>query len=345
MRMDFSNPGKVVFTMIDFIHNMLEELPPDMDGVATTPAANHLFRVNSAAPKLDGKTADLFHTLVAKLLYLCKRARPDIQTAVAFLTTRVACPDRDDYGKLRRVMQYLRSTLSLPLTLEGNHNGCIKWWVDASFAVHPDMRSHTGAVLSLGKGVPYAMSTRQRINTTSSTEGELVGVHDAMPSILWTRHFLQEQGVHVHDNVVYQDNQSAILLERNGRASSSKRTRHINIRYFFVSDRIQNNELRVEYCPTDKMLADIFTKPLQGSLFRRLRDQLLNIETDPSHLQLTGSQECVENDLSDTMVADDGTDEIDPAATHEDGWTTVHHTKRKRPQIRKQFKANSVSAL
>jgi len=53
----------------------------------------------------------------------------------------------------------------------------------------------------------------------------------------------------------------------------------------------------------------------------------------------------VENDLSDTMVADDGTDEIDPAATHEDGWTTVHHTKRKRPQIRKQFKANSVSAL
>ena len=70
--------------------------------------------------------------------------------------------------------------------------------------------------------------------------------------------------------MVYQDNQSAMLLENNGRGSSSKRTRHINIRYFFVTDRIKEGEMRVEYCPTGDMVADYFTKPLQGSLFRKM---------------------------------------------------------------------------
>ena len=74
-----------------------------------------------------------------------------------------------------------------------------------------------------------------------------------------------------------QDNQSSLLLEKNGRGSSGKRTRHINIRFFFIADRIKNGELRVEYCPTEDMIADYFTKPLQGSLFKRLRDTILNI--------------------------------------------------------------------
>ena len=63
---------------------------------------------------------------------------------------------------------------------------------------------------------------------------------------------------------MYQDNQSAILLENNGKKSSSKRTRHINIRYYFITDRIKNGKLEIEYCPTDDMVADYFTKPLQG---------------------------------------------------------------------------------
>lgn len=87
--------------------------------------------------------------------------------------------------------------------------------------------------MSLGKGSPFSISTRQKLNTKSSTEAELVGVDDGMPIILWTRQFLIEQGFNLKDNVVYQDNQSAILLERNGRTSSGRRTRRVNIRYFF----------------------------------------------------------------------------------------------------------------
>jgi hypothetical protein len=247
-----------------------------MSGTAATPAGEHLFDVSDDPACLDPETANLFHHLTAKLLFLCKRARPDVQTPVAFLTTRVTKPDVDDYKKLGRVIKYLRGTPNLALTLEADNTHVVKWWIDSSFGVHRDMRSHTGGTMSLGKGSVYSTLTRQKLNTKSSTEAELVGVDDVMPLVLWTRYFLQAQGYEVRENKVFQDNQSAILLENNGRRSSSRRTRHINIRYFFVTDRVQAKELTVEYCPTDDMLADMFTKPLQGSKFRHFRDAVLN---------------------------------------------------------------------
>ena len=285
MTIDYSTKGKVQFRMADYVEGILDELPEEMNGTAVTPASNHLFNTRDDTEILDTKRADTYHHLTAKLLYLSKRARPDLQTAVAFLCTRVSKPDMDDWKKLRRCLCYLRATKHMHLTLEASEDQKLQWWVDASFAVHKDMRSHTGATLSLGKGSVYSSSTRQKLNTKSSTEAELVGVDDAMPTIVWTRRFLEDQGYHVTDNVVYQDNQSAMLLERNGRASSGRRTRHIDIRYFFVANRIKDGELRVEHCSTDQMVADFFTKPLQGAAFRKMRQRILNLPpSDTSEL-------------------------------------------------------------
>ena len=159
MTLDFSFDGKVQINMEEYIRKMLAELPDNMGGVATTPDAEHLFKVNQTPTYLDEKDAMFFHHNVAKLLFLCKRARPDIQTAVAFLSTRVQHPDRDDYKKLGRTMKYLRKTIALPLTLEGDDLQVIHWWIDGAFATHRDMRSHTGGAMSLGKGVIYGTST------------------------------------------------------------------------------------------------------------------------------------------------------------------------------------------
>ena len=277
MTLDYGVEGKVSIRMEDYVDNMLVDLPVEFGGYAMTPAADHLFKVNESAEALDQESADLYHSVTAKILFLCKRARPDVQTAVAFLCTRVKSPDVDDMKKLRRLVCYLRHTKELCLTLEADNLQIVKWWVDASFAVHPDMRSHTGGVLSLGKGAIYSTSTRQKLNTKSSTEAELVGVDDVMPMILWTRQFMEGQGYVLKDNVLYQDNQSSILLENNGQQSSTKRTRHLAIRYFFVTDRVRAGQLRIEYCPTGDMWADIHTKPLQGATFAKFRKLILNL--------------------------------------------------------------------
>jgi hypothetical protein len=139
------------------------------------------------------------------------------------------------------------------------------------------------------------VSTHQQINTKSSTEAELVRVDDGMHLVVWTRNFLSNLGYKVCDNVLYQDNQCATLLERNGKASSGRRTRHINIRYFSVTDRIKMGDMQVEYCPTGDMIGDFFTKPLQGSLFKKFRAAILHIpDSVPLPLTTTGPQECVE---------------------------------------------------
>jgi hypothetical protein len=89
----------------------------------------------------------------------------------------------------------------------------VELFVGASFAVHANMRSHTGAVLSLGRGAVFGMPCKQKINTKSSCEAELVGVDDALPMVLWTIQFLKAQGFVVAHNILYQDNQRSILLE------------------------------------------------------------------------------------------------------------------------------------
>jgi hypothetical protein len=87
--------------------------------------------------------------------------------------------------------------------------------------------------------------------------------------------FVQEQGIKITDNILYQDNKSAILLEKNGRASSSKWRKHIEIRYYYVADRIAKGDLLVVWCPTSKMIAGFLTKPLQGKVFQQFRDALM----------------------------------------------------------------------
>jgi hypothetical protein len=165
----------------------------------------------------------------------------------------------------------------MPLVLSANGSGILKWWVEASFAVHPNMRGQSGGGLSLGRVFPIMSSTKQKINTRSSTETEIVGADDFMPSICWTRYFMKAQGYGIKDNVLFQDNKSSILLENNGEASSSKHTKHINIRYLFITDRVSNEELSAVWFPTGDMIGDYATKPLRGVLFRKFRDQIMGV--------------------------------------------------------------------
>jgi hypothetical protein len=139
MTIDYSEENLVKFTMYDYLEDILAESPDNMKGETVTPVHSKLFQVNPECDKLDDKTADWFHRTVARLLFASKQARPDLQTDVAYLCTRVACPDKDDYGKLKKLIEYLRESTYLPLVFGWDESGTLTWSIDASFAVHMDI--------------------------------------------------------------------------------------------------------------------------------------------------------------------------------------------------------------
>ena len=180
--------------------------------------------------------------MVLKNLWIAKRERPDIDPAMSFLCTRVSEPMMEDWRKLRRVLQYMYQTIHEKQVIGAKSLHELFAWIDAAYAVHNDMRSHTGGAMSFGYGIVHYLSTKQKLNTKSSTEAEVMGLSDYLPFNIWLRMFLEEQGYFLTKNIVYQDNQSAIKMERNGRNSCTGNSRHVHIRFFFTKDRLDKKE-------------------------------------------------------------------------------------------------------
>jgi hypothetical protein len=205
---------------------------------------------------------------------------------------------------------YLRGTLDEFLSLGADDLTIMKTWVDASYGVHKDFKSHTGGAVSFGRRAIMCKSAKQKPNTKSSTQAELVGASDYLPYPIWGKKFLEGQGYFLKENIFYQDNKSTIQFEKNGRRSCGPNSRHIDIRYFWIKDRLGLENIEVVYCPTEQMLADFFTKPLQGNLFRKLKAVVMGhkhvdtLKETPS----TTPQERVEEsaDLEDSECGADG---------------------------------------
>jgi hypothetical protein len=275
MDLDYTKDGEVKVSMRKAIESLLSEA--QVQGGARTPATNSLFDIQAESPALTVPEAKQFHSHVASLLYLAKRTRPDILLAVSFLSTRVKSPTSEDKSKLDRVLRYLNVTGDLAMVIRGSGGLMINAFIDASFGVHGDGKGHTGSVVKIGDATVMTKSSKQKLVAKSSTESELIALSDMAGGVIWLRNFMMEQGY--HSNVpacIHQDNQSTMALIENGR-STSQRTRHVSIRYFFVKDRVDSGELKVTYLPTREMLGDFFTKPLQGERFDMLRDVILGV--------------------------------------------------------------------
>ena len=274
VNLDFTEEFTCHITMDHYTKNLLVD--NNTSKKARTPAGGNLFEVDETSDKLDKAGSEEFHKVVAQLLYLGTRVRPDILLPVTFLCSRVAEPSLQDVSKLTRVLCYLNQTQDLGLKIGGDENGELKLivYADASLAVHPtSMRSHSGILLSVGRGPILVKSFKQKLVTKSSTEAELVALSDATSLSAAEVQFLLGQGTDMKAEVM-QDSTSTVRLAENGR-SSSDRTRHVKIRYFFTKQYLDSGEVTVKHCPTLSMVADILTKPLQGELFDKLRDQLL----------------------------------------------------------------------
>jgi hypothetical protein len=181
MTLDYTVKGEVKITMVDYLKGVIGNFLEVIDGTAPTAASEHLCDVRPDEERvlLEEERSRAFHHAVAQLLFALSRARKYIQLAVSFLTTRVKQPDEDDWNKLKRLLKYIRGKIYMPLILRADILSIIKWWVDTSYATHGDCRGHTGAMMSLGRGSVIGMLKKQKLNTKSSTECDLVGVDDA----------------------------------------------------------------------------------------------------------------------------------------------------------------------
>jgi len=281
MSFNFETTGKCKISMEQFINELLHKsVDLHKYGSAETPAGDQLFNVRDDIDVLPGHKQELIHGLVASLLYLAKRTRPDLLTAVGFLTRRVKKYNADDEKKLVRLLKYLNHTKDLPYVLSFQDPLVVVSSADASYATTHDFRSVSGGTVSLGGAVVHAESKTQKIVTKSSHEAEIVCTSDYGGRPLWTRNFLAAQGYSVSATpvIIEQDNMGAMATLTSSKPPSDK-SRHINIRYFWLGDRIKAKEVLLQYIPTSEMLADILTKPLQGQRFKTLRDRLLGISS------------------------------------------------------------------
>ena len=157
MDLDFTTKGEVKATMADYTKECIkifDKVSPLELVTKSSAAASNLFEVDKDSKKISPRKAEAFHSLVAKLSFATKRARPETNLSISFLTTRVRDPSKQYWKKLVHLFKYLRGTQDIPLIPRANGSGILKWYVDASHRVHPNMRGHTGGGLTMGMGFP-----------------------------------------------------------------------------------------------------------------------------------------------------------------------------------------------
>ena len=265
MSIDLTHSGEARLTMCGYANEIL--LTSGVPGTARTPASDTLFD-DDESEYVSENLRVWFHRVVAQLLYLAKRTRPECLTGVAYLATRVTRCTVRDVEKLHRMVRYIRWTSDHGVVLRPGVLGIVvRLYVDASYGVHRDGKSHTGSCVVIGDiGAVHCRSTKQQIVAKSSTEAELVGLSDSANQGLYIRNFLVMQGYRMAPLIVYQDNLSCMALLARGR-SGAERTRHVAIRYFWTKERVDMGEMRIVHKGTKEMYANVLTKPLQGSQF------------------------------------------------------------------------------
>ncbi|KAL7564329.1 hypothetical protein ACA910_007181 [Epithemia clementina (nom. ined.)] len=165
MTLDYFIPGEVKIDMTEYVKNMVDDFPEELEDRTSTPWNEQLFKVNEKSKALDKTRAEQFHTFVAKEIFFTKRARPDI------------------------------------------------------YAVHPDIKSHTGALIALEKVSIEGTSKKQKVYTRSSTEAKIISTDNMISQVLWSRLFMEAQGYPIGENIIRRDNMSSMKLEANGKAS------------------------------------------------------------------------------------------------------------------------------
>ena len=216
-----------------------------------------------------------YQKLIGCLTYVTTATRPDLASAVGILSKFMSKPGKEHWQGAKRVLRYLKGTINYGLVFQSKDSTCeVVGYSDADWASDVNTRRSTsGYVFQINESTVSWSSKRQSCVARSSTEAEYVALSYATQEIIWLRRLLADIGINQDQpSILNEDNQGAIELSRNPRFHN--RTKHIDVAYHFVREKVNDNSIIVQYCSTDQMLADVMTKSLPKQTFQNFRDML-----------------------------------------------------------------------
>jgi histone deacetylase 1/2 len=273
--------GETIVLHVDqsgYLQSLLDMYEEELSKLrdAVTPCDENVFKPIDEGDMAETINITEFMSKLMRVRYLV-RTRPDIELAISALTTKSRAPTKGDMKRLNRVLCYLRGTKTICIIIRPVEDLKIYAYMDAGYAVHPKMESHSGVIVTMGKFGPpiHYKSLKQKLVTTSSTEAELVAIYDALDFIIWMREIMDFLGWPQGTTTIFQDNTSTICMAHMGRGSAGSHTRHIKLRYFWIKQFIDDKTFSIEHLPTDNMIADFFASPRMGQFYRKMRDMVM----------------------------------------------------------------------
>ena len=231
-------------------------------------------QLGKTADEEDGVDTRRYQEIVGSLIYASITTRPDLAHAVNVLSQHMAKPNNEHWIAAKRVLRYIKGTLDVGIVFRKSDNFELVGYSDADWAGDVDSRKSTsGYVFLVGGNIVSWASKKQSVVALSTTEAEYIALCSATQEAIWLRRLLasveQQQD---NPTTIHEDNQGAISMSKNPRNSS--RTKHIDIKFHFVREAAQKNEVRIHHCTTQNMVADTLTKGLPKPAFERHRTSL-----------------------------------------------------------------------
>ena len=278
MAIQFDYTNKIIrYDNIQYIEALCEKY--NITSGSRYPYDRNFLNESDNPEPIDSK---MYKSLIMSLFYIGKRTRSDILFPVSFLATKSQAPTKTDYNKAVIILKYLYSSKDLQLTHTCNTSSSLTAFIDASYALHDDAKSHTGSLIYSGRNLVHGSANKQKVMAKSSTESETNGVHSEYNTIENLRALYIELTGDNSPVIIKQDNMSAIHLMTKGTSISNK-SKHMKVRYYYLKEKVDEQKISIEYEPTETMIADLLTKPLYGIRFEQLRNLLFNAVEDDSN--------------------------------------------------------------
>lgn len=262
--------GNFMINQSRYIDKIISETGLVEAKISNHPLDTGYWKLNTDEQLLESN--DDYRKIIGMLLYLTTHTRPDIAAAVSILSQRVQNPRVVDLNEAKRIVRYLKGTKDLNLMLStSNCSEKLYAYSDANWAEDKtDRKSNSGYYCSVNGGAISWSCRKQDVVAMSSTEAEFIALSETCKEMNWIRRVVKDFGVNINGpTTIYTDSQSAISMINNQKFSN--RTKHIDVKYHYVRDKVMTKEAVLAYQPTDKNVADMMTKPLGGTKIKELR--------------------------------------------------------------------------